>query len=204
MALSRTIPSTQAFDPLQNLFLAQDERPPNVEAVNLRALTPFQRALLVIDGTVTKFIEAYMMEPVSVERLSQTYTTLERAYPWLAAQAGTRIISRTVLLVGDYSRTVYAYAASLILPSRVGQHVEEGLHTDHGSLGRLLLGDQVESYRDVLWYGRERIASLPESLATRIGHTFLTRTYRIIADGHPLMMITERFPLEHDFRPRHE
>ncbi|RME12381.1 MAG: DUF98 domain-containing protein [Ardenticatenia bacterium] len=196
--------ATQTFDPLHNLFLAQDERPAHVEAVNLRALTPFQRALLVIDGTVTKFIEAYTMEPVAVERLSQTTITLDAPHPWLAADAGTRAISRTVLLVGEYSRTVYAYAASLILPDRVGAHVQAGLQTEGGSLGRLLLGDQVESYRDVLWYGREEIPTLPDTLAQRVGRTFLTRTYRIIAEGHPLMMITERFPLEHDFRPRHE
>jgi hypothetical protein len=54
------------FNPLKDLFAAQSSKPETLREVNLRALSPFQRALLVIDGTVTKFIEAYTMEPVEI------------------------------------------------------------------------------------------------------------------------------------------
>ena len=63
--------------------------PAGVSGVNLRALTPFQRALLVIDGTVTKFIEAYVMEPVKVRILGNDWHRLSAGHTWLEADAGT-------------------------------------------------------------------------------------------------------------------
>ena len=65
------------FDPMNDLLTAQSSRPSHLRRVNLRTLTPFQRALMVIDGTVTKYIEAYMMEPVNVIRLGQSIRPLE-------------------------------------------------------------------------------------------------------------------------------
>lgn len=50
------------FDPFADLLSAQASRPLELRPVNLRTLTPFQRALVSIDGTVTKFIEAYTLE----------------------------------------------------------------------------------------------------------------------------------------------
>ncbi len=44
------------FSPLNELLTAQAAKPAGLSAVNLRVLSPFQRSLLVIDGTVTKFI----------------------------------------------------------------------------------------------------------------------------------------------------
>ena len=38
---------TDVFDPLSDLFVAQSARPAEVHTINLRTLTPFQRALLV-------------------------------------------------------------------------------------------------------------------------------------------------------------
>ena len=40
----------EPFDPLSDLFVAQFAKPAQLGGVNLRALTPFHRALLVIDG----------------------------------------------------------------------------------------------------------------------------------------------------------
>ena len=42
-------------DPLEELFIAQFARPAELRPVNLRAISPNQRALLSIDGTVTTF-----------------------------------------------------------------------------------------------------------------------------------------------------
>ena len=43
------------FDPLSDLLVAQVDKPAHLKAINLRTLTPYQRALLTIDGTVTTF-----------------------------------------------------------------------------------------------------------------------------------------------------
>ena len=49
------------FDPLTDILVAQTSKPEGLKPLNFRTLNPFQRALMVIDGTVTKFIEAYTM-----------------------------------------------------------------------------------------------------------------------------------------------
>ena len=60
-----------SYDPFSDLMLVQEERPLQLNRINLRTITPYQRALLAIDGTVTKFIEAYMLEPIEVMLLKQ-------------------------------------------------------------------------------------------------------------------------------------
>lgn len=57
---------------------------------------------------------------------------------------------------------------------------------------------QIENRRDLLWYGREQIADLPEDIARYTGHNFLSRAYRIVAGGQTLMLINEKFTLEKD------
>ena len=61
---------------MKDLFAAQFAKPSDLEEMNLSQLTPFQRALLVIDGTVTQFIEAYTFSPVEVVLLHQETQTL--------------------------------------------------------------------------------------------------------------------------------
>src|SRR3989337_2645452 len=105
---------THEFDPLSDLFVAQFAKPPDLGIVNLRALTPFQRALLVIDGTVTKFIEAYTMEPIEVVRLAQSTQQLPGDHVWLEAPKTTEVVARQVVLRGKFSQKPYVYAQSLI------------------------------------------------------------------------------------------
>ena len=56
---------------IKTLFVAQDAKPEKIKELNLARLTPFQRGLLVTDGTVTRFIEAYTLSPVEVVLLHQ-------------------------------------------------------------------------------------------------------------------------------------
>ncbi len=60
-------------------------------------------------------------------------------------------------------------------------------------MGRVLLNSQIENRRELFWYGRETIANLPTAIAHYTGHEFISRTYRIIANGQPTMLINEKF-----------
>ncbi len=183
------------FDPMNDLLTAQSSRPDHLRRVNMRTLTPFQRALMVIDGTVTKFIEAYTMEPVNVIRLDQSVRPLDEDHIWLEAKKNTPVSTREVLLRGEYSHTVYAYAVSLILHENLNEKFHTGLDTDGGSIGRLLRNSKMETYREVLWYGRQRFDDLPKPIARLNGTELLSRTYRVITGGQPLMLINENFPM---------
>lgn len=183
-----------SFDPFGDLLSAQGSRPHDLQPVNLRSITPFQRALVSIDGTVTKFIEAYMLEPVESLLLTQHPQRLLTDHLWLALPAQREVIARQVLLRGRYSATVYAYAVSLLAPERLPQTLLRDLASEPAGIGRVLLNSQIETRREILWYGRERIANLPEAIERDTGNEFLSRTYRIIADGQPVMLINEKFP----------
>jgi chorismate-pyruvate lyase len=61
--------------------------------------------------------------------------------------------------------------------------------------------NRLETYRDILWYGREHLTSLPAAIANIAGQAFISRTYRIIARGKPLMIINEKFPMDQDQVP---
>ncbi len=182
------------FDPLRDLFVAQADRPSGVSEINLRALTPFQRALLVIDGTVTKFIEAFSLEPVEVVHILQEAHTLSEDHPWLDLLRGTEVVARQVVLSGKYSGAFHAFATSLIVPERLGTTLQAAVADRNIGLGRILLDGKIETRREVLWYGMESSEELPASLRGKVRGELISRTYRIISGGTPIMLINEKFP----------
>jgi chorismate-pyruvate lyase len=200
MAIQSDPIQNTAFDPADGVFIAQDSRPATLGDVSVGSLSPFVRALLIIDGTVTKYIEAYTNEPVAVLRLEQTGSALGDDHQWLDAPRGARIIHRQSMLVGDQTGCLRAYAESLIVVERLSPAMQKGLDSEPGGLGKILFDSGIETRREGLWFGREQLTDLPGSVAELCDGDFLTRTYRVIAGGVPLMMITERFPFNGDFR----
>jgi len=189
------------FDPLARLYVAEHHRPDHLATVAAAGLSPLQRALLAIDGTVTSFLSAWALEPVTVRPLAQRTVPLARAgagrptpADWLEAPAGTPVIEREVLLLGADSQRLFAHAESLICVGRLPAALRAGLESGGLSLGQLLLMPGFASRREGLWYGRERPAGLPPAVAALAAPDFLTRTYRVSAAAEPLMVITERFP----------
>jgi len=196
MDLKMSDEKDNVFDPMNALLTAQSSRPPQFKSIDMHTLTPFQRALMTIDGTVTKFIEAYTMEHVLVTRISQAEHVIENENAcWLEVEKDSPVTVREVYLHGEQSKTIHAYAVTLIAPDMLNKSVDEGLKTQGGSVGRLLRSSKMETYREFLWYGSQRFENLPEPLSSFNGEDFLSRTYRIISDGKPLMMINENFPL---------
>lgn len=196
--VSRSVPDEREekshFDPFADLLSAQASCPQDLLTIDLRILTPFQRTLLSIDGTVTKFIEAYQLEPVESLLLTQQSQPLQADHPWLGLPAGEEVITRQVLLRGRYSSTVYAYAVSLLAPQRLPAELLRNLAIEPAGIGRVLLNSQIENRREILWYGREYLPQLPETVSRYTGNEFISRTYRIMIHGQPVMLISEKFP----------
>lgn len=187
-------PADAAFDPLAGVFVAQSARPAGVGPVDPCALRPEQRALLVIDGTVTTFLEAWALEPVAVVRLGQEQLSLAADDPWLELAAGAPVIRRRVILQGRHSGRLFAWADSLIGVERLPLPMSAALAQDGGGLGRILLDSRIETRRECLWYGRDRPADIPAQVVRAWSGDFLVRSYRVIGAGRPIMLITERFP----------
>ena len=201
MMLNETIKKTHVSQKrMKDLFVAQFAKPSDLEEINLSQLTPFQRALLVADGTVTRFIEAYTFSPVEVVLLCQEAQTLSTDHVWLEIEKGKEVIVRQVMLQTghreDQQPTVHTYATSLIVLNRIPQVIREGLTLKGKGLGQLLQHSGLETRRDLLWWGLERPKDLPDALLHLEGEPFLSRTYRIVTDGYPIMLINEQFPLD--------
>lgn len=191
---------TLAFDPFADVFVAQERRPDGVEPVNLRALSPFHRALLAIDGTVTTFLEAYTMEPIVVDLLAQQPRSLEAEHAWLDLSAGSRVLVRQVDLRGAETGVVYAHARSVLALDRLPAPVVRAIDVDPRGLGGAMLACRMETRREVLWYGRERSGDV----GAPSGYLdLLSRAYRVMFRDHPVMLINERFPLDDDLVPTH-
>jgi len=187
-------PSPKLFEALQGCFVALSARPPGLQNVALHELSRLHRALLAIDGTVTTFLEAWFLEPVTVRVLAQGVGHLDAADEWLTLVPGSPVIRRVVTLAGAQSGRLYAHAESLIAEAHLPDPLRAGLASDRGGLGHILLASGLETRRQGLWWGSES-AEIPQ-LAGQCSGRFLTRCYRIFVAGVPLMRVTERFPLE--------
>lgn len=184
---------------MKALFVAQDDKPVTLREINLARLTPFQRGLLVTDGTVTRFIEAYTFTPVEVVLLQQTQQTLSAKHIWLELPAGEEVISRQIALhthlQDESSPIIHTYADSLIVPQRLPNSFLDGLKSDTQGLGGILRRSGLETRRELLWCGVENLTELPPAIAHLEDQPFITRAYRVFADQEPLMLINEKFPL---------
>lgn len=198
---SRFMNQTGLFNPLLDLQVSAHSRPAELSPVNLRALTPFQRALLVIDGTVTKFIEAYQLESVETQRLKHERHRLLQTHPTLEATQDALVLQREVQLVGAMTGRLYGLASAIVLLESLPESVQSDLESEHASLGRVLNQHRCESRREILWFGRGRPHQKSDlSMAAEEGE-YLIRSYRIIMGGRPVALISEHFPSRLDERP---
>ncbi len=184
---------------MKALFVAQDDKPVTLREIDLALLTPFQRGLLVTDGTVTRFIEAYTFTPVEVALLQQSKRALSAEHIWLELPAGAEVILRQVALQthlpDESSPTIHTYAESLVVPKRLPKSFLEGLESDKHGLGGLLRHSSLETRRELLWCGVENLTHLPPAIAHLEGKPFISRAYRVFANQELLMLINENFPL---------
>jgi chorismate-pyruvate lyase len=159
---------------------------PPGDPVSLKTLPPFLRALLVTDGTVTKILEAYFWEPVTVDTLEQRFETAEETVPAIHVAPGDRCLIRDARLRGTDSGRNFAEAFSLIRTEFIPSGFRQRLIDREIGIGVLIRDSGLESYREVLDVGIEVDSD---------GRRAVCRTYRIIIERRPVILITECFPL---------
>jgi chorismate lyase len=167
--------------------------PDGVAAVDYATLPPFQRGLLVIDGTVTTFLEAMAGESLVVRTLAQQEAALSSPDADLALPAGAPVVERSVVLSGQRSGRVYAIAESRIVADRLPAAVRAALATGAIGIGQALRMPGFDSRRDGLWFGRTR-RQAPAEVVAQTGAEFLVRCYLVHGGGRPVLRISEFFP----------
>lgn len=185
---------------MQNYFKTKGYVPGGIiinckqENLDIEAMPPFLRTLLVTDGTVTKSLEAYFWEPVVVENLGQRTIELPEEITWLGMKRGDVALQREVLLKGARTGNVYVYAKSLLKLDLLPQQIREDLLAGKIGIGEILRERGLETYREIMDIGRE----VDKSLAALIGETgggeLISRTYRVFSNHEASMLITEKFP----------
>jgi len=171
-------------------------------ALDLKSLPPVLRTLLTTDGTVTETLAALYGEEVGVRVIAQGYGALGQGdAPELEAPLGTRVLDRSIVLVGADTGRVYTAARSRIVPEALPRGLREGLLARREPLGKLMLEHRLETFREVMACGRCPAAAAPgleghaaDALGTGPAAPVAWRTYRVITGGRPVMSITEVFP----------
>jgi chorismate-pyruvate lyase len=190
------------YDPLRG-FLPKEE---TVFTFNhdicFQGMDPFLRVLLVTDGTVTKFLEAYLWEPISVERCLQEETLLKHDVPLLGVKKGESAILRRILLRGARTGKVYTFAESLVRIHLLEENIQKDLLEGRLGIGELLRDRRLETYREILEFGKEKAGEeLASYFKIKSDDPIYYRRYRITIKGMPVILITERFFEDH-FRLR--
>ena len=163
-------------------------------AVNPWMLSAMQRILLTTDGTVTEILEAYLGEIMQVVKLAQGLLTLEEPIVYLDMGAGQQVLSRKILLQGKISRINFLYAESMIAPDRLDPHVRDGLLNSNKPIGQLILEHRIETFKEIVDCGKTLAGPSAGYFHIHESAPIIFRTYRVFANHHPIMLITEQFP----------
>lgn len=154
-----------------------------------------QRILVTTDGTVTHVLEAYTGERIRVLKVS------EANVPWddfrnaqLDLSGGETVVKRTVLLRGAQSGENLIYAVSRIAMDRLPARLRAELLGSDDPLGRLIGQHRLETFREILVSGQEPAGARGTFFGMDEKDMMIFRTYRIIMNARPVMLITERFP----------
>lgn len=166
-------------------------------------LSPVQKMLLGTDGSVTCLLEVVTGSPVEIETLAQRVVAAdERTARELEIEPGDEVNYRVVKLKSSASGETLIHATSLAPIKRLEDRFKTDLMRADTPIGTILKKHRIESRRDLL-----RIRALKD--AAEMGGIFdvlskeplLSRDYKIIRHGRPLMAITETFPY-HKFQDR--
>ena len=164
-----------------------------LKGIDVHALDPLHRVLLVTDGTLTETLEAIFLEPIELVRVGQRNVGANPSHALLEPRDGETVVERKILLRGSHSGTNYVYAESLIAADRLGPEFRRGLVESDVPLGRLWIEQKLETFKEFLDVRCEPATEVPAEFGPN-GSTLLVRTYRVYSSGRPVFVITEHFP----------
>jgi chorismate-pyruvate lyase len=162
-------------------------------ALQLSELSIFQQILLITDGTLTNILETYVGERLQVVKLSEELRPGQHE-AWLLLSPGSSVIERKILLQGKESHNNWLYAESLIVPARVDAIFQDRLITSQEPIGKLWLEHKVETFKELLTTYQQPAGALARHFTITPHDTLLCRTYRVLSNRQPTMLITEKFP----------
>jgi beta-ribofuranosylaminobenzene 5'-phosphate synthase len=161
------------------------------EIENEISVTPFLRALLLTDGSITTLLEAFTNLEIKVAGLKQkTVPAGDELAVELNINPGEELNEREVILLAGNAPVVYAKSYAVI-PRLDGEARNDILKTDI-PIGKILRRHKLETHREIREIGLkqdDKIAGILNLNKDKI----LFRSYVIIQKNVPLMKIEEYF-----------
>lgn len=157
------------------------------------ALAIVERLILSTDATVVRLLEACFGERIRTAGLAQNSTRPLASDVDLELAGDETVLRRATLLQGCLTGRHYVYAESSVVLDRLAESVREALISTSEPIGRVLIDQRVESFREMLSTGRAPAGPPGASLGVRDSDLLVFRTYRVIVGRRPVMLITEYF-----------
>jgi chorismate-pyruvate lyase len=139
-------------------------------------------------------LESYLYEQIQVVKLSEELVSLTQDIQALDLKAGTEVIARRILLRGKISRRNFIYAESIIIPERLDEEFRQELLESKTPIGKIWFERRVETFKEIIDSGKEQAEGLSNYFDIESDDNMLFRTYSVLSQGKPTMMITEKFP----------
>jgi len=168
----------------------------HINAYDVLSLGPIQRVLLVTDGTLTDTLEAIFGEPIGLRKVSNDIVPAHMRLTTLGIEAGELLMHRKILLFGCITGQNYVYAESDLAIDRLPIAMRDSLIHSDIPIGRLWSEQKVESLKELVSVSRMHPGDLSRYFPL-VTSDVLSRTYRLISAGKPVMAISEYFPLEY-------
>ena len=163
--------------------------------IDLSNLSYLQRILLITDGTLTDILEAYLLEPIKVLKISEKVEVTNKEISILELEAGSEVLDRIIFLQGKNSRKNFLYAESQIVIERLDEEFKNELLKSQTPIGHLWFQFRLETFKEIIESGKESANELSAYfIDTEPKDQLLFRTYRVFSNRKPIMMITEKFP----------
>lgn len=162
---------------------------------NMPGLSDLERILVVSDGTFTYQLEAFVREPIGVEILSNQLVRLSQSDAQLLnCSKSTSVWDRRTLLRGKTTGTAFAYATSLINDEGLDPDFRAELRLTQSGIGHLMAKHRMGTFRELLTYHVDAKPDYAHHLPNFRHTAFLSRTYRIVFERKPIMVVTENMP----------
>lgn len=159
-------------------------------------LSPLQRALFATDGSFTLLLQALTGEPIAVDILAQEKVRKKRPLPLLKLPAHTQVLQRDVLLRTAHTNRPIIFARSTAALPHLPKVIQERLLTTNDPIGLILRWQRLETFRELFDWG---ITDAEYASSHFNNEPVLYRTYTIIANQRPCMVVSEFMPL-HTFQ----
>jgi len=159
-------------------------------------LSPVQKMLLGTDGSVTCLLEVVTGSPVEIETLVQKVVAADEFVSReLEVEPGDEVNYRVVKLKNSVSGETLIHATSFTPLKRLEDRFRSDLMRADIPIGTILKKHRIESRRDLLRFRALLDAREMDGIFNVFSkEPMLSRDYKIIRQGQPLMAITETFP----------